>query len=99
LDHCLRLGITMVEDIGHVDDLEVYAALLARDALPIRVRVSPPLDGDLGRYRQLRADHASPMLGMGFLKAFVDGVIESKTAFMVEPFEGGDERGKPLIPP
>jgi hypothetical protein len=38
-------------------------------------------------------------LSFGFLKGFVDGVVESKTAYMTAPYTGTkDEVGRPLIP-
>jgi predicted amidohydrolase YtcJ len=32
-------------------------------------------------------------------KAFVDGTLGSRTAWMLEPFEGGDDRGLPTLDP
>lgn len=98
VEHCVRLGITSATDVyADVEDLELYQELLDADRLPLRVTVSLPLAGDLDQYVELRRKYASPFLRLGFLKDFVDGVIESKTAYMLAPYDGTNERGKPLL--
>ncbi len=99
LAYCLALGITTIEDIGDAGLFGLYDELRAAGELPIRVRVCPPLGGDLDEYERLRQRYRGPMLGFGFLKAFVDGVIESKTAYMLHDYVGSNERGRPLIAP
>ncbi|MBI5368548.1 MAG: amidohydrolase [Planctomycetes bacterium] len=100
LRYCLELGITSVDHITHsTDDFALFAELAERGELPIRLSLSPPLDGDLDEYAALRRRHASPFLRFGFLKGFLDGVIESKTAFMLTPYEQDTARGKPNFTP
>jgi predicted amidohydrolase YtcJ len=100
LGHCLALGITSLDDItSEPEAFERYAALLTAGKLPLRVTVSLPLVDERSRYRELRRAYRSPWLGFGWLKGFVDGVIESKTAAMLEPYAGSDGRGELLIPP
>jgi len=100
LEHYLKLGITSVEDFEH-DPIafELYAELASQSALPIRVSVSLPIEGNLDTYELLRQKYATPFLRFGHVKGFVDGVVESKTAYMVSPYDFSGERGKPLIPP
>jgi predicted amidohydrolase YtcJ len=100
IQHVLALGVTSVDDItADQETPELYETLLQQGRLPIRVTVSLPLEGDLGTYAKLRDRLTSPFLRFGFLKGFVDGVIESKTAYMLEPYAGATDRGKPLIEP
>lgn len=110
-----RLGVTDVDAIESDEQVfPVLAELLGEGALPVRVSVSLPLEegldlGDprlsarfeerLDRYEELRRAYASPKLRFGFLKGFVDGVIDAKTAYMLDPYESSTERGRPLIPP
>jgi len=78
--------------------LELYSELASQGALPIRVSVSLPIEGNLDTYQVLREKYATPFLRFGHVKGFVDGVIESKTAYLVAPYDFSGERGKPLIP-
>jgi predicted amidohydrolase YtcJ len=93
------LGVTSVDHIAAgPDDVDLLAELLRGGRLPIRVRVALPLGDDLDLAERLRREHAGPFLSVGFLKGFVDGVVESSTAFLVDPYTGGTGRGEPQIP-
>jgi predicted amidohydrolase YtcJ len=110
--HCRDLGLTAVDDIVADDDaFELWSELATEGLLPLRVKISPPIEGNLDTYamwrEKLRSNGgANRLVSFGFLKGFVDGVVESKTAFMTEPFTGpkgaagvvGDV-GRPLIEP
>lgn len=97
VDHVLALGVTSVDDITtDPETFEIYAALAAKNALPIEVTVSLPLDGDLTTYAKLRDAHPKRF---GYLKGFVDGVVEAKTAYLLEPYTNDTTRGAPLIRP
>jgi hypothetical protein len=102
LRHLSRLGITAVQDAAFSEaDLPLLERALSEDALPLRIRVamamSPADPGPAiaaaarlrGRYRD------RPRLSFGAVKGFVDGVIESRTAAVLAPYPGGDERGHP----
>ncbi|MEZ0231039.1 MAG: amidohydrolase, partial [Planctomycetota bacterium] len=94
------LGVTSIDDIEHdAVVLELLHDLEKKGELPVRVRLGLPLEGDLEHYQTLRKKYGSDMLRFGFLKGFVDGVIESKTAYLLEPYVGSEERGEPRIPP
>jgi predicted amidohydrolase YtcJ len=96
----VSLGITSIDDID--DDpmvFELYDELERAGKLPLRVTVSMPLEGDLAKFAELRAKYDRPMLRFGFLKGFLDGVVESKTAYMIDAYAGAKDRGTPLIPP
>ncbi len=86
--HCKALGLTAVDDIvGDDDAFELWSELEAEGVLPLRVKISPPLEGDLDQYAKWRDKlKSSRLVSFGFLKGFVDGVVESKTAFMTAPY-------------
>lgn len=93
------LGVTEIGDIEHDEStLALLADLEARGELPLRVTVALPLEGDMKHYAGLRERYASPTLRFGFVKGFVDGVVESRTAYLLEPYAGSTERGAPIIP-
>ena len=89
-----RNGITSVQVAGGtVDDLELYAeAARADGGLGVRVYAAISTDGardehflsELEPVRQKYADDA--LLKAGALKIMLDGVIESHTASMLEPY-------------
>lgn len=94
------LGVTTVHAIcSSTDELSLYEALLNDGELPIRVVVGLPLDMPIDEVVAVRdrlATGQPEWLRLGFLKGFLDGVIESRTAFMLEPYTGTtDERGAP----
>ncbi len=94
------LGVTSIDDIeADEETLPLFATLLERRELPIRVRLALPIDGDLVAYATIRDRYAGDRLSFGFLKGFVDGVVESRTAYLVEPYEGSTSRGKPILGP
>ena len=93
---CARLGITTVDAIEEAESWELLLELGSE--LPIRVNVILPIEGDLSRYAEMRAQGTDRVQLIG-VKGFVDGVVESKTAFMLSPYEGSSERGRALIPP
>jgi len=77
--------------------LDLYAELQAADRLPLRISVALPLAADLDQYVELRKKYNSNFLRLGFLKDFLDGVVESKTAYLLAPYAGTGERGKPQL--
>lgn len=93
------LGVTTVHAIcGSADELSLYEELLADCALPVRVVAALPLETPIDEVVAIRdrlARGYPEWLRLGFLKGFLDGVIESRTAYMLEPYEGTDERGAP----
>jgi len=100
-------GITSVQDAGLISsppdpdgDLALLDALRREGKLTLRVTaalvVRPATAAeDVARAKRLAARYADPWIRVGAVKLFVDGVIEAKTAAMLEPFIGGGERGAP----
>jgi predicted amidohydrolase YtcJ len=100
-------GIGSVQEAGDgQEQLELWDALRDADELTLRVRLAfdmvPGLDFEtwkerLGLYEELaRGRQTNPWVATGILKAFADGVVESRTAAMLEPYEGTSELGAPL---
>ena len=95
------LGLTSVEDVSYrTDVVPLYRELDRRGRLPLRVRVALPLGTSLDEVARLHAvlRSGSDRLRPGFLKGFLDGVIESRTAWVVNPYPGGASRGGPKKP-
>jgi predicted amidohydrolase YtcJ len=95
LDEAASYGLTSAQNATFsVADLPVYERVMAEGGLKVRFYSALPMVKDiapdaLARYRELRAKYAGPQLKFGAVKGFVDGVVESKTAAMLEPYVGG----------
>lgn len=100
-------GIGSVQEAGDgLHQLPFYDALRTRDQLTMRVRLAfdmvPGLDAGewerrLDEYQEVsRFRNTDPWISTGILKAFADGVVESRTAALLEPYQGSTERGAPL---
>ena len=91
-----RLGITSIQNAGgSPDELSLYDELLKRGELTLRVsvafsvgaRTTPPTPQEIDRFVQLKNQYdLNPMLRAGAVKFVIDGVIESHTAAMIEPY-------------
>ena len=97
-------GIPAEEDAeGYPDNdaLDLFAELEQRGELTLRVYSAMIINGtttdeDLDRFAELGARHRGPWLKAGAVKIFMDGVIESHTAAMLETFANNpEERGAP----
>lgn len=83
-------GIASVQEAGSgQEQRELWAALRDPHGQTLRVRLAFDLtpETNLAGYGEARG---------GILKAFADGVVESRTASMLEPYVGSDSRGEPL---
>ena len=106
LAHCASHGITAIHNMdGNLYILELLEELERRGALTARVRVPFHMKNFMditmlekasvmaGRYR-------SDMLGSGFVKVFVDGVVDSSTAVLVDDYaDRPGWKGEPLFAP
>lgn len=99
-------GITAIQDAWvEPDELPLWRALRDEGALRLRARVALPMrpDGTLAAWRStLEAYEAligdlrgGEWLDAGVLKAFADGVIEARTAAMLEPYVDDTSSGNP----
>ena len=107
IDEAHRFGITSVQDAGAAAaDLDLYDRLRKRKELTLRVYQALRADAtlteatleELEKVRTRFAD--DPLLKTGAIKLIADGVIESHTAAMLEPYANrpaikGDARFTP----
>jgi len=100
MEEAHSLGITSVQDAGsQAADLELYDRLRKRGELTLRVYQALGADGSLTaadldgleRVRERFAD--DPLLKTGAIKLVADGVIESHTAAMLEPYANRPGKG------
>lgn len=104
LDYCASLGITSIHNMdGNWYQLELLKALMDRDELIARVEVPFHQKNYFETSRvdeavEMRAQYQGDMLHSGRVKIFMDGVLESLTALMLEDYPGfPGNRGAPLF--
>ncbi|QCO56059.1 amidohydrolase [Pseudorhodobacter turbinis] len=105
LAHCAAHGITsMVNMDGNRFTLELLDSLRREGRLTARVKVpfhyKPHMDlAALDRAEALTRDYNDDWLQCGFVKMFMDGVIDSRTAYMLQDYPGhAGHRSAPLFP-
>jgi predicted amidohydrolase YtcJ len=87
-----RYGITAILNAtGTVQDFRLYDRLLKGRTLTVRTITALTLDPDgdgveIEEMKRLAEQYAGPRLKAGYVKIFADGVIESHTAAMLEPY-------------
>lgn len=94
-------GVTSVQNAGgSVDDFALYDELRKQGALDLRVynaiSASPGLtDAELTMFEAARTEFADdPVLKAGAVKLMLDGVVESHTAAMLEPYANRASSGQ-----
>jgi predicted amidohydrolase YtcJ len=103
LAHCAAHGITsMVNMDGNrytcvlLKEMEAEGRLTARVKVPFHFK--PHMDlSELDRASAMAAEFTGDWVTSGFVKMFMDGVVDSRTAFMLHPYPGTTERGAPLF--
>lgn len=88
------LGITSVQNAdGSVSDLSLYKELFASGELTVRYAAAFSVgkntsDADLARFAQVKDSigFQNPMIRADAIKFMIDGVIESHTASMLQPY-------------
>ena len=101
-----RYGVTSVQEAGVGDeDLELFDALDRSGDLRLRtyvsLNVSPRFsEQDADRLDSVRQRHPdTPMLRLGAVKLYADGVIEAHTASMLAPYANSPTKGNPETTP
>ncbi len=95
LDEAASYGLTSAQNAWTAAaDLPAYERVAAEGGLKVRFYFALPMLKDipldeLARYKELRTRYPGPLIKFGAVKGFVDGVVESKTAAMLEPYVGG----------
>ncbi|MGH9750568.1 MAG: amidohydrolase, partial [Candidatus Polarisedimenticolia bacterium] len=105
LKHAAALGVTAVQNCsGGGDEIELYDELERLGRLTLRTRTAFPMpdspvlltDAVVQRIVAARDAHPGPRVHAGTVKFFADGVIESNTAAMLEPYSNDpSKQGKP----
>jgi predicted amidohydrolase YtcJ len=92
-----RLGVTGIHDVEDERTWRSFRRLEEAGELRLRVLFHPPVASlpDLIR-RGARSGAGTAWLGMGGVKLFLDGSLGSRTAWMLEPYEGSRDRGMPI---
>ena len=106
LRHCARHGLTSLHNMDGnlyqmelLHELEQEGDLLCRVQIPCHLRNTHPLS-KLDEALLMRERYTSAMLYSGRVKMFMDGVIDSYTALMVEPYpDRPDTHGEPVFTP
>lgn len=92
LEWCARHGITSIQNMdGNLHQLEVLAELQDEGGLLCRVQVpfhykNFMTTGELTRASAMAERFQDEWLSSGMVKVFMDGVLDSWTAVMVEPY-------------
>lgn len=92
LEHCARNGITTIHNMdGNLYQLELLKALetagglLCRTQIPLHLKPHHPLSR-LEEAEEMRRAYSSEWLWSGRVKMFMDGVLDSHTAFMLRDY-------------
>ena len=105
LAHCAAHGITsMVNMDGNRYTCVLLQEMAEEGRLTARVKVpfhfKPHMDlPELERASAMAAEFQSDWVTSGFVKMFMDGVVDSRTAYMLQDYPGTSERGSPLFTP
>jgi predicted amidohydrolase YtcJ len=92
-----RLGITGVHNVEGMETLEAFKRLEADGKLGLRVLFHPPVAALPGLISdRVRSGQGSDRLTIGGVKLFLDGSLGSRTAWMLEPYQGTRDRGMPI---
>ena len=88
-----QMGVTSLHNMdGDDEQAALYAALEADGELSVRVyvpysiRVETPFEAIQAEAYPLKAKYQSPLVRGGCVKLFMDGVIETYTGLMVDPY-------------
>jgi len=104
LQHCAANGITSLHNMDGnfyqlelLDDLKADGRLLCRTQVPFHLKRHHSLD-KLEEAAEMRRRYQDEMLWSGRVKMFMDGVIDSRTAFVLRDYpEDPGNTGSPLF--
>ncbi len=92
-----RLGVTGIHDVEDDAARAAFARLESAGRLRLRVLFHPPVTSLPALIRAgERSGTGSEWLTLGGVKMFLDGSLGSRTAWMLQPYEGSRDRGMPL---
>ena len=107
LEDMVRCGITSVHDVGVTDmaGLKVYERLRRDGCLKARAYIAMQYRKDGGEeqiefFEQARSTYSDEWVKVGAVKLFIDGVMDSYTGAMLEPYADAPETtGETLYDP
>jgi predicted amidohydrolase YtcJ len=89
-----KLGLTGIHNIEGANALAAFQRLHEQGKLTLRVtHMIPAANLEHALALGLRGGLGDEWLRLGGIKIFADGSLGSRTAWMLEPFEGSDHRG------
>ena len=95
LEEAASYGLTSAQNASiAAADVAAYERVAAEGGLKVRFYFALPMvkdiaADDLAHYKAMRTKYPGPLMKFGAVKGFVDGVVESRTAAMLEPYPGG----------
>ncbi|MEO0772640.1 MAG: amidohydrolase [Pseudomonadota bacterium] len=105
LRHCASHGITGLHLMDGnfyqgelLSELDAEGRLLCRCEVPMHLKNTDPIDR-LEEAKEMRARFITDMVWSNRVKMFMDGVIDSYTAFMLEPYPNTDTCSEALFQP
>ncbi len=89
-----KFGITSISDITLPEDLEIYKELIRTDRLNLRVDSRLPFSG-FGNIEKIKKEFSgiSGLIKFSSLKAFYDGSLSSRTAYMHSNYKNSLNNG------
>ena len=105
MQYAASLGITSIQNAsGSPDEFSLYEELLRNQQLTLRASTAFSMgkstkEEDIAKYATIRDRYVRhPQLRASSVKFLVDGVIESHTAAMLEPYADTNIRGELALP-
>jgi len=107
IDEMARWGVTSIHEVGarNLKEVDIYERLRKDGQLKARVYIAMQYsraagDEQLAEFEQARLEHSDEWVKVGAVKLFIDGVADSHTAAMLEPYEDmPDETGETIYTP
>jgi len=102
--HCAAQGITGLHcmdgnfyQLELLSELEAEGTLDCRISVPFHLKSHDPLSR-LSQAAEMKAKYNGDMVRSGYVKMFIDGVIEGRTALMLQPYPGTENNyGDPVF--
>jgi len=88
------VGLTQGETAAVMRAVEM-GTMTVRYRAPLPLEVGVPAE-QIAKYAALRDSTRDALVSYGFAKAILDGTVDAKTAFMLEPYVGGGN-GVPML--
>jgi predicted amidohydrolase YtcJ len=96
----LALGITAVHDFEGADEERLLRAMCEGAGPRVRVLMHLPHGGlDRALAEGVTSGQGDAMFRIGAVKLFADGTLGSRTAAVLQPYDGTEDCGMELIPP